>query len=220
MVNIVEIEGLVKSYEKGSVKALDGIDLIIEEGEFVAIMGSSGSGKSTLLNMIGVLDRADKGKIIVDNHDLLLEKDLSSFRSQTIGFVFQLDNLLPMLSSVENVELPAYESKVSSSEMREKALMLLESVGLGDKSNFSPVKLSGGERQRIAVARALINSPSIILADEPTGSLDSVNSQKIIDLLKDLHEKENITLVIVTHDHDVAIQANRIINILDGKVVN
>ncbi|MDR2544779.1 MAG: ATP-binding cassette domain-containing protein, partial [Methanobrevibacter sp.] len=162
MVNIVEIEGLVKSYEKGSVKALDGIDLIIEEGEFVAIMGSSGSGKSTLLNMIGALDRADKGKIIVDNHDLLLEKDLSSFRSQTIGFVFQLDNLLPMLSSVENVELPAYESKVSSSEMREKALMLLESVGLGDKSNFSPVKLSGGERQRIAVARALINSPSII----------------------------------------------------------
>ncbi|GAA5819022.1 MAG: ABC transporter ATP-binding protein [Methanobrevibacter sp. CfCl-M3] len=220
MVNIVEIEGLVKSYEKGSVKALDGIDLIIEEGEFVAIMGSSGSGKSTLLNMIGALDRADKGKIIVDNHDLLLEKDLSSFRSQTIGFVFQLDNLLPMLSSVENVELPAYESKVSSFEMREKALMLLESVGLGDKADFSPVKLSGGERQRIAVARALVNSPSIILADEPTGSLDSVNSQKIIDLLKDLHEKENITLVIVTHDHDVAIQANRIINLLDGKVVN
>jgi putative ABC transport system ATP-binding protein len=112
-----------------------------------------------------------------------------------------------MLSSVENVEFPAYESKVSSSEMRKKALMLLESVGLGDKADFSPVKLSGGERQRIAVARALINSPSIILADEPTGSLDSINSQKIIDLLKDLHEKENITLVIVTHDHDVAIQA-------------
>ncbi|MDR1819590.1 MAG: ABC transporter ATP-binding protein [Methanobrevibacter sp.] len=220
MVNIVEIEGLAKSYEKGSVKALDGVDLIIEEGEFVAITGPSGSGKSTLLNMIGALDRADKGKIIVDNHDLLSEKDLSSFRSQTIGFVFQLDNLLPMLSSVENVELPAYESKASSSEMRKKALMLLESVGLGDKADFSPVKLSGGERQRIAVARALVNSPSIILADEPTGSLDSVNSQKIIDLLKDLHEKENITLVIVTHDHDVAIQANRIINILDGKVVN
>jgi putative ABC transport system ATP-binding protein len=207
MVNIIEIENLAKSYEKGTVKALDGLDLTIEEGEFVAIMGSSGSGKSTLLNMIGALDRADEGKIIVDNHDLLLEKDLSSFRSQTIGFVFQLDNLLPMLSSVENVEFPAYESKVSSSEMRKKALMLLESVGLGDKADFSPVKLSGGERQRIAVARALINSPSIILADEPTGSLDSINSQKIIDLLKDLHEKENITLVIVTHDHDVAIQA-------------
>ncbi|MDR2544614.1 MAG: ATP-binding cassette domain-containing protein, partial [Methanobrevibacter sp.] len=162
MVNIVEIKNLTKFYEKGTVKALNGVDLTIEQGEFVAITGSSGSGKSTLLNMIGALDRADEGKIVVDGHDLLSEKDLSSFRSQTIGFVFQLDNLLPMLSSIENIELPAYESKISSSEMRKKGLKLLESVGLGDKSNFSPVKLSGGERQRIAVARALINSPSII----------------------------------------------------------
>ncbi|MDR1819789.1 MAG: ABC transporter ATP-binding protein [Methanobrevibacter sp.] len=220
MANIVEIENLTKYYEKGSVKALNGINLTIEEGEFVAIMGPSGSGKSTLLNMIGALDRGDKGKIIVDGHNLLSKKDLSTFRSQTIGFVFQLDNLLPMLSSIENIELPAYESKTSSDEMRKKALELLKSVGLEDKAKFSPVKLSGGERQRIAVARALINSPSIILADEPTGSLDSDNSQKIIQLLKDLHEKENITLIIVTHDSNVANQSNRIINILDGKVVN
>jgi putative ABC transport system ATP-binding protein len=198
---------------------LDGINLTIEEGEFVAIMGPSGSGKSTLLNMIGVLDRADDGKIVADGHDLLLEKDLSDFRSEIIGFVFQLHNLLPMLSSLENVELPTYELKVSSSERGKRALELLKKVGLEDKAEFSPNKLSGGEKQRVAVARALVNHPPIILADEPTGSLDSDNSQKILKLLKDLHKEENITLIITTHDLSVAKQAGRIVNILDGKVV-
>lgn len=220
MVNVVEIENLSKYYENGNVKALDGINLTIEEGEFVAIMGPSGSGKSTLLNMIGSLDRSDNGKIIVDGHDLLLEKDLSNFRSETIGFVFQLHNLLPMLSSLENIELPTYELKISSDEREKRASKLLKKVGLEDKAKFSPKKLSGGERQRIAVARALVNHPSIILADEPTGSLDSDNSQKILQLLKDLHKEENITLVIITHDPNIAQQAGRIVNILDGKIAN
>lgn len=220
MVNVVEIENLSKYYENGDVKALDGINLTIEEGEFVAIMGPSGSGKSTLLNMIGSLDRSDSGKIIVDGHDLLLEKDLSNFRSETIGFVFQLHNLLPMLSSLENIELPTYELKISSDEREKRASKLLKKVGLEDKAKFSPKKLSGGERQRIAVARALVNHPSIILADEPTGSLDSDNSQKILQLLKDLHKEENITLIIITHDPNIAQQAGRIVNILDGKIAN
>lgn len=220
MVNVVEIENLSKYYENGNVKALDGINLTIEEGEFVAIMGPSGSGKSTLLNMIGSLDRSDDGKIIVDGHDLLLEKDLSNFRSETIGFVFQLHNLLPMLSSLENIELPTYELKISSDEREKRASKLLKKVGLEDKAKFSPKKLSGGERQRIAVARALVNHPSIILADEPTGSLDSDNSQKILQLLKDLHKEENITLIIITHDPNIAQQAGRIVNILDGKIAN
>lgn len=220
MVNVVEIENLSKYYENGNVKALDGINLTIEKGEFVAIMGPSGSGKSTLLNMIGSLDRSDSGKIIVDGHDLLLEKDLSNFRSETIGFVFQLHNLLPMLSSLENIELPTYELKISSDEREKRASKLLKKVGLEDKAKFSPKKLSGGERQRIAVARALVNHPSIILADEPTGSLDSDNSQKILQLLKDLHKEENITLIIITHDSNIAQQAGRIVNILDGKIAN
>jgi putative ABC transport system ATP-binding protein len=156
----------------------------------------------------------------VDGHDLLLEKDLSNFRSETIGFVFQLHNLLPMLSSLENIELPTYELKISSDEREKRASKLLKKVGLEDKAKFSPKKLSGGERQRIAVARALVNNPSIILADEPTGSLDSDNSQKILQLLKDLHKEENITLIIITHDPNIAQQAGRIVNILDGKIAN
>ncbi|MDR2624023.1 MAG: ABC transporter ATP-binding protein [Methanobrevibacter sp.] len=219
MRNVVEIENLTKFYEKGSVKALDGVNLTVQEGEFVAIMGPSGSGKSTLLNMIGALDRADDGKIVVDGENLNVKKDLSDFRSETIGFVFQLHNLLPMLSSLENVELPTYELKISSTERGKRALELLKKVGLEGKVNFSPNRLSGGERQRVAVARALVNHPSIILADEPTGSLDSDNSQKILQLLKDLHKEENITLIIITHDMSVAEQAGRIVNILDGKVV-
>ncbi|MDR1820747.1 MAG: ABC transporter ATP-binding protein [Methanobrevibacter sp.] len=219
MSNIIEIETLTKSYEKGNVKALNDVNLTVKEGEFIAIMGPSGSGKSTLLNMIGALDKADDGKIIVDGEDLKVKKDLSDFRSETIGFVFQLHNLLPMLSSLENVELPTYELKMSSNKRQERALSLLKKVGLEDKAKFSPNKLSGGERQRVAVARALINNPSIILADEPTGSLDSDNSQKILQLLKDLHKQENITLIVITHDPNVAEQAERIIHISDGKVI-
>lgn len=220
MVNIVEIKNLVKSYENGHIKALNGIDLTINEGEFVSIIGPSGSGKSTLLNMLGALDSPDSGSISVAGYDLISNKKLNEFRSQKIGFVFQLHNLIPNLSVVENIEIPMFTSKLSNGEMRNKALSLLDIVGLRDKASQKPSKLSGGERQRVAIARALANDPSIILADEPTGSLDSKTSNKILKQLIDLHKTQNVTLIIVTHDMDVAKLADRTIEVLDGKLVN
>ena len=220
MSNIVEINNLVKSYENGHIKALNGIDLTIEEGEFVSIIGPSGSGKSTLLNMLGALDLPDSGSINVAGYDLLSNKKLNEFRAQKIGFVFQLHNLIPNLSVVENIEIPMFTSKLSNDEMRKRALDLLDIVGLRDKASQKPSKLSGGERQRVAIARALANNPSIVLADEPTGSLDSKTSTKILKQLIDLHKTQNVTLIIVTHDMDVAKLADRTIEVLDGKLVN
>ena len=220
MGNIVEINNLVKTYENGHIKALNGIDLTIGEGEFVSIIGPSGSGKSTLLNMLGALDLPDSGSINVAGYDLNSNKDLNTFRAQKIGFVFQLHNLIPNLSVVENIEIPMLTSKLSNSEMRNKALGLLDAVGLRDKSFLKPSKLSGGERQRVAIARALANDPSIILADEPTGALDSKTSTKILKQLIDLHKSNNVTLIIVTHDMAVAKLADRVIEVLDGKLVN
>ncbi len=216
--NIVEIKDLRKSFDKGKVTALNGIDLEIKKGEFVSITGPSGSGKSTLLNMIGALDRADEGFINVSGYDLTLKNDLSEFRSREIGFIFQLHNLIPNLSVVENVEIPLFERNLSGKEMRERALKLLEYMGLSDKVNRKPTELSGGERQRVAIARALANEPSIILADEPTGSLDSKNGQLILEHLRELHEKEKVTLIMVTHDMNVASLANRTIEVLDGRI--
>ncbi len=220
MSNIVEINNLVKSYENGHIKALNGIDLTIKEGEFVSIIGPSGSGKSTLLNMLGALDLPDSGSINVAGYDLLSNKKLNEFRAQKIGFVFQLHNLIPNLSVVENIEIPMFTSKLSNDEMRKRALDLLDIVSLKDKASQKPSKLSGGERQRVAIARALANNPSIILADEPTGSLDSKTSTKILKQLIDLHKTQNVTLIIVTHDMDVAKLADRTIEVLDGKLVN
>ena len=180
MDNVVEINNLVKTYENGHIKALNGIDLTIGEGEFVSIIGPSGSGKSTLLNMLGALDLPDSGSINVAGYDLISNKKLNEFRAKKIGFIFQLHNLIPNLSVVENIEIPMFTSKLSNSEMRVKALDLLDIVGLRDKASQKPSKLSGGERQRVAIARALANDPSIILADEPTGSLDSKTSTKIL----------------------------------------
>lgn len=219
MSNIVEINNLFKSYEDGRIKALNGIDLFIREGEFVSIIGPSGSGKSTLLNMLGALDLPDSGSIRVAGYDLSKSKKLNVFRAQKIGFVFQLHNLIPNLSVVENIEIPMFTSKLSNKEMRFKALGLLDDVGLRDKAFQLPSKLSGGERQRVAIARALANNPSIILADEPTGSLDSRTSAKILSQLINLHDDYNVTLIIVTHDMDVANRADRIIKVLDGKLV-
>ncbi len=220
MRNIVEINNLVKSYENGHIKALNGIDLTIREGEFVSIIGPSGSGKSTLLNMLGALDSPDSGYINVAGYDLTSNKNLNKFRAQKIGFVFQLHNLIPNLSVVENIEIPMFTSKLSNKEMRRKALFLLDIVDLHDKAFQSPSKLSGGERQRVAIARALANDPSIILADEPTGSLDSKTSVKILAQLIDLHRNNNVTLIMVTHDMAVARLADRVIKVLDGKLVN
>ena len=220
MSNIVEIKNLTKSYEKGNIKALNGIDLSIEEGEFVSIIGPSGSGKSTLLNMLGALDTPDSGSINVAGFDLKKNKHLNKFRADEIGFVFQLHNLIPNLSVVENVEIPMFTKDWNSKKMRERALYLLDIVGLKDKSKMLPNKLSGGERQRVAIARALANEPSIILADEPTGSLDSKTSNKILKQLDKLHKEENVTLIMVTHDMDVARLADRVIEVLDGKIVS
>ena len=219
----VEIKDLYKSYEKGKIKALNGINLTIKEGEFVSIIGPSGSGKSTLLNMLGALDIPDSGVINVAGKDLKSDKKLNKFRAEQIGFIFQLHNLIPNINVRENIEIPMYTQKLSSSKMKERALKLLEDVGLYDKADILPNKLSGGsggERQRVAIARALANNPSIILADEPTGSLDSKTSNKILKLLINLHKDKKATLIIVTHDMDVAKLADRYIEVLDGKIIS
>ena len=217
--NIIEIHGLKKSYENGQIIALNGVDLEIKKGEFVSIIGPSGSGKSTLLNMLGALDIADEGTINVAGVDLTRTNDLSKFRSQEIGFVFQLHNLIPNLTVLENVQIPMLETPLSGKKMEERAVELLRSVELEDKINQKPTKLSGGQRQRVAIARALVNHPSIILADEPTGSLDSKTGDIILDLLKGLHKKENVTLVMVTHEPYVANMAERIITVRDGEII-
>ena len=218
--NIIEIKNLKKSYDNGNIKALNGMDLEVKKGEFISIMGPSGSGKSTLLNMIGALDRADDGSITVAGIDLKKTKKLNKFRSKEIGFVFQMHNLIPNLTVLENVQIPMFETSASSSEMKERALELLKAVNLENKIDQKPTKLSGGERQRVAIARALVNHPSIILADEPTGSLDSKTGEVILDLLKELHSKENVTLVMVTHEPYVGNMAERIVTVLDGKCLS
>ena len=218
--NAVIMNNVYKSYENGNIKALNGINLTISDGEFVSIIGPSGSGKSTLLNMLGALDVPDSGSINVAGEDLTTSKKLNEFRAKKIGFIFQLHNLIPNISVVENIEIPMFTQKLSSKEMRAKALKLLGDVGLEDKANIMPNKLSGGERQRVAIARALANDPSIILADEPTGSLDSKTSSKILKQLIDLHKDKNVTLIIVTHDMDVAKLADRVIEVLDGEIIS
>lgn len=220
MSNVVEIKDLTKTYEKGNIKALNGINLTIKKGEFVSIIGPSGSGKSTLLNMLGALDLPDSGSINVAGYDLTSGKNLNEFRAEKIGFVFQLHNLIPNLSVVENVEIPMFTKNWGSKKMRERALHLLDLVGLKDKHKMRPNKLSGGERQRVAIARALANQPSIILADEPTGSLDSKTSNKVLKQLDKLHKDENVTLIMVTHDMNVARLADRVIEVLDGQIVD
>jgi putative ABC transport system ATP-binding protein len=218
--SVIEIKGLKKSYDKGKIKALNGIDLEIKKGEFVSIIGPSGSGKSTLLNMIGALDTAGEGSIEVAGINLTQTKDLSKFRSQEIGFVFQLHNLIPNLTVLENVQIPMIGTSISGKEMEKRALELLRSVDLENRIDQRPTKLSGGERQRVAIARALVNNPSIILADEPTGALDSKTGDIILDLLKNLHKKENVTLIMVTHEPYVANMADRIITVRDGKIID
>ncbi len=217
--NIVEVKNLVKTYEKGKVKALNSINFTIQKGEFVSIIGPSGSGKSTLLHMLGALDIPDSGEIIIDGENIQKSKKLNKFRSNKVGFIFQLHNLIPNLSAVENVEIPMYTQKISNKEQRQKALDLLDDVGLKDKSKMKPNQLSGGERQRVAIARSFANDPKIILADEPTGSLDSKNSTKILEKLYKLNKEKQVTLIIVTHDMNVAKLADRVIEVLDGQIL-
>ena len=216
---LISLFDVVKEYDKGTVKALNGVNLDIFEGEFVSIIGPSGSGKSTLLNMLGALDKPTRGKIFIDGIDLVKEKDLSEFRQEKIGFVFQLHNLIPNLSVFDNVQIPLLPTGMSNKEMKEKASEIIRAVGLEDKKKQRPNKLSGGQRQRVAIARALVNNPSIILADEPTGSLDSKTGEMILNLLMEMHERYNVTLIIVTHDNDVAALAERTIKIKDGQII-
>lgn len=219
MNNIINIKNLTKTYDKGRTKALDDINLKIKEGSFVSIMGPSGSGKSTLLNMIGALDMPDKGHIEVAGQDISQIKDLSLFRRETVGFVFQLHNLIPNLTSRENVEIPMYGTGMTSEAMKTRSLNLLKSVGLENKTEKKPNILSGGERQRVAVARALANNPKIILADEPTGSLDTKNGSIIMELLQYHQKKLGATLILVTHDQKLAKTAENTIQIQDGKTI-
>jgi len=214
----VETRDLCRIYGNGDeVRALDNVNLKIAPGEFVAVMGPSGSGKSTLLNVLGALDKPTSGQILINGDDLAHVKDLDSFRGKTVGFIFQLHNLLPTLTSVENVEIPMlYYS--TAKERRERALELLELVGLTQRMNHLPGQLSGGQRQRVAIARALANRPSLVLADEPTGNLDSVNGRELIRLLRELNESQGTTFILVTHDHEVAAQTRRVIRMADGKI--
>ncbi|NMB55601.1 MAG: ABC transporter ATP-binding protein [Leptolinea sp.] len=214
----VETRDLCRIYGNGDeVRALDNVNLKIAPGEFVAVMGPSGSGKSTLLNVLGALDKPTSGQILINGDDLAHVKDLDSFRGKTVGFIFQLHNLLPTLTSVENVEIPMlYYS--TAKERRERALELLEMVGLAQRMNHLPGQLSGGQRQRVAIARALANRPSLVLADEPTGNLDSVNGRELIRLLRELNESQGTTFILVTHDHEVAAQTRRVVRMADGKI--
>lgn len=226
---IVIARDLVKTYEGGRTRALDGISLEILTGESVAICGPSGSGKSTLLNLFGALDRPDSGDLWVAGEDLAHHKgDLAQFRARKVGFIFQLHNLIPSLTALENVLIPTLglsPDLVKTSprvrlrrDAQARARELLTRVGLADKAHRRPPELSGGERQRVAVARALINNPELILADEPTGSLDSKNEKQVLDLLKELRAERGVTLILVTHDPRVTQAANRVIEIFDGKI--
>jgi putative ABC transport system ATP-binding protein len=217
---IVEARGVVKRFEKGLIPALDGADLSVARGEFVAIVGPSGCGKSTLLHMIAALDRPDEGSVITNGHDLAREHHLDHVRGHDVGLIFQLHNLIPTLTASENVQIPMFELKLGARARRQKAEALLEMVGLHGKSKQRPTELSGGERQRVAIARALANDAPILLADEPTGSLDSKAGTRILDLLEELRSQRGLTIVMVTHDAAIAARADRIVRMLDGKVVS
>jgi putative ABC transport system ATP-binding protein len=216
---ILVADRLVKTYDRGRVRALDGLDLTVENGEFVSVVGPSGSGKSTLLHMLGALDRPDSGRVLLEGHDLAERKRLDRVRARSIGFVFQLHNLLPALTARENVEVPVRALGVSRGERRRRAAALLETVGLGDRLDHRPGELSGGERQRVAVARAVVNEPRLVLADEPTGDLDREAGLRIMELLAELRRQRGLTVVLVTHNPDLAAAAPRTVRILDGRVV-
>jgi len=218
---VVETHDLKKIYGDGAaVRALDGVDLTILAGEFLTVMGPSGSGKSTLLNMIGALDKPTSGQVIVSGEDLAAIKDVDRFRARTVGFVFQLHNLLPALTARENVEVPMHGQGMGERDMRQRAEHLLELVGLPDRMHHLPSQLSGGQRQRVAVARALANDPAIILADEPTGSLDTRSGGEIMDLLEAINQGQGTTVLVVTHDPKVARRTRRIITMRDGKIAD
>lgn len=214
----IDARGVRKSFEEGRINALNGMDLAVEPGEFVAIVGPSGCGKSTVLHLVAALDQPDAGEIRVGGHDLRARKDLNHFRAQHVGMIFQLHNLLPSLTALENVQVPMFEEGLSPRERRRRAQRLLHAVGLEGRERNRPPELSGGERQRVAIARALANEPPLLLADEPTGSLDSEAGNLVLDLLQRLQRERNLTIVLVTHDQGVAARADRVVHMLDGRL--
>ncbi len=218
---IIEIKGITRDFPLGNevIKVLKGIDLVINKGEYVALMGPSGSGKSTLMNLLGCLDTPTAGTYILNNKNVSLMQDdeLAEIRNKEIGFVFQTFNLMPRTTALDNVALPMIYAGFSKVERDQRATEVLKQVGLGDRMDHKPNQLSGGQRQRVAVARALVNKPSIILADEPTGNLDSKTSEEIMGLFNDIHALGN-TVILVTHEEDIAAFAHRIIRLKDGLI--
>jgi putative ABC transport system ATP-binding protein len=215
---ILEARGLVKSYDEGRVEALRGVDLKIDAGEYVAITGSSGSGKSTLLHLLGGLDTATQGQVFFKGSELGKAVDLDSYRSRQVGFIFQAFYLLPTLRAVENVQVAMLALHEKANDRAERAAVLLKEMGLEARMNHFPNQLSAGERQRVAIARALANDPGLLLADEPTGNLDSVNSAHIMEILRGIREQRGMTMIIVTHENDIAHNAPRHIRIRDGRI--
>jgi len=215
---LLEARGLIKDYDDGRVAALRGIDVTIDAGEYVTISGPSGSGKSTLLHMLGGLDLPSKGEVLFRGSPLGKGVDLDTYRSRQVGFIFQAFHLLPTLRAVENVQVAMLAINGRANHRAERAAALLEEMGLKDRMRHYPNELSAGERQRVAIARALANDPAILLADEPTGNLDSVNTHHIMDILRGIREQRGMTLVIVTHENEIAVSAPRHIRIRDGRV--
>ena len=217
---ILRVENLTKVYEKGEneVRALDGVSFLVEKGEFVAVIGPSGSGKSTLLHILGGVDRPTSGRVLMDGKDVYAqnEEQLAIFRRRQVGLIYQFYNLIPVLNVTENITLPVLMDgqKVNRDRLKE----LITTLGLTGRENHLPNQLSGGQQQRVSIGRALMNAPAVVLADEPTGNLDSKNSKEIVDLLKISNEKYGQTLIVITHDESIALQADRIISIDDGKI--
>lgn len=218
---VIQACGLVKRYEGGRIVALDGLSFEVAPGEFVAVCGPSGCGKTTLLNVLSAIDRPDAGSAKVAGQDLscLGSREADRFRTLTVGLVFQLHNLLPNLTALENVQVPMMAADIAPGERVSRARELLRRIGLEDRANATPPVLSGGERQRVAVARALANRPSVLLADEPTGALDSKTGERLFDLLIELQREAQTTLLVVTHDSAIAARADRVMHLLDGKLI-
>jgi ABC-type lipoprotein export system ATPase subunit len=216
---LFEAIGIAKKFEDGQVQALRGVNFRVVPGEFIAITGPSGCGKTTLLQMLGALDRPTKGTLLYRGNSIPDLRDPSRYRALEIGFIFQAFHLLPTFTALENVQIPMFENHLSASERKGRAAALLKSVGLSNRLDHFPARLSGGERQRVAIARSLANSPSVLLADEPTGNLDSENADLILELITRFHDEQNMTLVLVTHDMGIARRASRIIQMKDGRIV-
>ena len=222
---VIDLKNIYKRFyigEPNELEILHGIDLTVKEGEFVSIVGASGSGKSTLMNIIGALDRPTEGSYDLKGTNVCAAADaeLSRIRNKQIGFVFQTYNLIPRNSALKNVELPMMYAQIGSSTRKKRAKELLEMVGMGERMDHTPDELSGGQKQRVAIARALANNPSIILADEPTGALDSATGRMIMDLFHQLHEEKGITIVLITHSNELAEETERVLTLMDGKIIS